>query len=100
EALPRALTAPDEFAMIAGAAKLRASEAAGMVAAIAHQTHGAIGFTQEYRLHPLTRRLWAWRDEYGSEGFWAERLGAAGAAAGADRFWPALTALDNAEDAA
>lgn len=95
EALPRALTAPEDFAMIAGAAKLRASEAAGIVAAIAHQTHGAIGYTQEYRLHPLTRRLWAWRDEYGSEGFWAERLGAAVAAAGADQFWPALTALDS-----
>ncbi|QIE55035.1 acyl-CoA dehydrogenase [Pikeienuella piscinae] len=100
DALPRALSAPEDFALIAGAAKLRASEAAGTVAAIAHQTHGAIGFTQEYQLHPLTRRLWAWRDEYGSEGVWAERLGARVAAAEADLFWPALTAMDEGEDAA
>ncbi|MFV0472847.1 MAG: acyl-CoA dehydrogenase family protein [Pikeienuella sp.] len=99
EALPRALSAPEDFAMIAGAAKLRASEAAGLVAATAHQTHGAIGFTQEYRLHLLTRRLWSWRDEYGAEGAWAERIGARVAAVGAEAFWPGLTALDQ-EDAA
>jgi hypothetical protein len=29
--------------------------------------HGAIGFTQEYTLHYATRRLWSWRDEFGSE---------------------------------
>jgi long-subunit acyl-CoA synthetase (AMP-forming) len=29
--------------------------------AIAHQVHGAIGFTQDYPLHPLTRRLMGWR---------------------------------------
>ena len=39
------------------AAKLRANRAVGTGTAIAHQVHGAIGFTQEYHLHPLTRRL-------------------------------------------
>ena len=42
-------------------------EAAGIGAAIAHQMHGAIGFTQEHQLHYLTRRLWSWRDEFGNE---------------------------------
>ena len=29
---------------------------------IAHQVHGAIGFTREHALHFATRRLWAWRE--------------------------------------
>jgi len=74
------------------AAKIRAGEAAGICAAIAHQVHGAIGFTQEHRLHYSTRRLWSWRDEFGSEAWWARRLGSAVAAAGADRLWHGITA--------
>jgi len=74
------------------AAKIRAGEAAGIGAAIAHQMHGAIGFTQEHRLHYWTRRLWSWRDEFGNEAWWARRLGGAVAAAGADRLWTGITA--------
>lgn len=74
------------------AAKIRAGEAAGIGAAIAHQMHGAIGFTQEHRLHYSTRRLWSWRDEFGNEAYWARRLGGAVAAAGADRLWHGITA--------
>jgi acyl-CoA dehydrogenase len=69
------------------AAKIRTGEAAGIGAAIAHQVHGAIGFTQEHRLHHFTRRLWSWRDEFGNEAHWANSLGGAVAAAGADRLW-------------
>ena len=60
-------------------------------AAIAHQVHGAIGFTHEHSLHFATRRLWAWREEFGADAWWAERLGQAAIAAGAAGFWPALT---------
>jgi acyl-CoA dehydrogenase len=74
------------------AAKIRAGEAAGIGAAIAHQVHGAIGFTQEHRLHYSTRRLWSWRDEFGNEAFWARRLGGRIAAAGADHLWRGITA--------
>jgi acyl-CoA dehydrogenase len=74
------------------ASKIRAGEAAGIGAAIAHQMHGAIGFTQEHRLHHLTRRLWSWRDEFGNEAYWARRLGGAVATAGADRLWQGITA--------
>jgi acyl-CoA dehydrogenase len=74
------------------AAKARAGEAAGIGAAIAHQVHGAIGFTQEHRLHLLTRRLWSWRDEFGNEATWNRRLGAEMLAAGPDGLWAALTA--------
>lgn len=45
------------------AAKVRASQAAGVVAAIAHQVHGAIGITHEHSLRFATTRLWSWRDE-------------------------------------
>ncbi|SRR5258706_5057562 len=74
------------------AAKIRAGEAAGIGASIAHQVHGAIGFTQEHRLHYSTRRLWSWRDEFGNEAYWARRLGGEVAAAGAARLWQGITA--------
>lgn len=73
-------------------AKIRCGEAAGETAAIAHQVFGAIGFTQEHVLQRFTRRLWAWRDEFGSESEWAELLGRRVAAAGADELWPMLAA--------
>ncbi len=56
-------------------AKSRVGEAAGIGSAIAHQVHGAMGFTQEYPLHHFTRRLWAWRDEFGSEAEWDQWIG-------------------------
>jgi len=74
------------------AAKIRAGEAAGIGAAIAHQVHGAIGFTQEHRLHYSTRRLWSWRDEFGNEAWWSRSLGSRVAAAGPDGLWPFITA--------
>jgi alkylation response protein AidB-like acyl-CoA dehydrogenase len=74
------------------AAKIRVGEAAGEGAAIAHQVLGAIGFTREHILHRYTRRLWAWRDEFGNETFWAVKLGNLVAAQGADALWPMLAA--------
>jgi alkylation response protein AidB-like acyl-CoA dehydrogenase len=74
------------------AAKIRAGEAAGKVAEIAHQVHGAIGFTEEHALHRLTRRLWSWRDEFGNEADWSLALGRELTAAGAEALWPAITA--------
>jgi acyl-CoA dehydrogenase len=73
-------------------AKIRAGEAAGVGAGIAHQAHGAIGFTYEHSLHFSTRRLWSWRAEFGSESRWAMRLGAGVAARGAEQLWSDLTA--------
>lgn len=57
------------------AAKAYCSNAVRQVAAIAHQVHGAIGFSSEHRLGAFTTRLWSWRDEYGSETEWATVLG-------------------------
>jgi len=81
-----------DLAFAAASAKLRAGEAAGKVADIVHQVHGAIGFTHEHRLHHLTRRLWSWRDEFGHEAFWAAELGRLVVAQGADGLWPFLAA--------
>jgi acyl-CoA dehydrogenase len=57
------------------AAKVRCGEAAGRGAEIAHQVHGASGFTDEHVLHHFTLRLWSWRDEFGTEEEWASVLG-------------------------
>jgi acyl-CoA dehydrogenase len=76
--------------LAAAAAKVRAGAAVDVVARQAHQVHGAIGFTQEHRLHHLTKRMWSWRDEAGNELTWARVLGAAVAG---DDPWAALTGL-------
>jgi len=52
------------------AAKAQCSQSATAVARIAHQVHGAIGFTHESSLRHTTTRLWAWRDEAGNERHW------------------------------
>jgi acyl-CoA dehydrogenase len=72
------------------AAKIRCAEAAAQGAAIAHQVHGAIGFTREHVLHRFTLRLLAWRDDFGNESQWAAALGSRVAARGADEFWPLI----------
>jgi acyl-CoA dehydrogenase len=74
------------------AGKARAGEAAGIAAGIAHQVHGAIGFTFEHNLHFLTRRLWSWRDEFGKDSAWNRLLGRHMAQAGADQLWAEITA--------
>ncbi|MBA4791598.1 MAG: acyl-CoA/acyl-ACP dehydrogenase [Rhizobiales bacterium] len=74
------------------AAKVRAGEAAGIAAGIAHQMHGAMGFSHEHSLHFLTKRLWAWREEFGNEAVWSRRLGAEVLRRGADDLWPFITA--------
>lgn len=78
----------------AAVAKIVAGDAAGQVAKTAHQLHGAIGVSDEYVLHRYTRRLWAWRDEYGGESEWAGRLGARLVDRGPGALWPWLTASD------
>ena len=91
DAVAEGLTFDDRVFFEVASAKVRIGEAARDGAAIAHQVHGAIGFTAEHVLHRYTRRLLAWRDDFGSESVWAARLGAMIAAAGADALWPTMT---------
>jgi acyl-CoA dehydrogenase len=97
-AIAAATSAADTFAsgapsddaafLEAASAKIRCSEAAEKGAAIAHQVLGAIGFTIEHTLHRYSLRALAWRDDFGSESFWAVELGKRVAARGADELWP------------
>ena len=77
----------DRFIDEVSASKARVGEAVGIVAEQVHQVHGAMGFTYEHRLHHFTRRLWAWRDEWGNEFYWQAKLGSRLAAMGADKVW-------------
>jgi acyl-CoA dehydrogenase len=78
----------DAYFLEAAAAKIRCSEAAEKGGAIAHQVHGAIGFTIEHILHRFSLRALAWRDDFGSESYWAVELGKLVAIRGADELWP------------
>jgi acyl-CoA dehydrogenase len=78
----------DAVFLEAVAAKIRCSEAAEKGGAIAHQVHGAIGFTIEHILHRYSLRALSWRDDFGSESYWAVELGKRIAARGADELWP------------
>lgn len=69
-------------------AKIRCAEAAEKGTAIAHQVHGAIGFSMEHVLHRFTLRALAWRDDFGHESYWAAELGKFVARRGADDLWP------------
>ena len=69
----------------------RKGQAAQTLAALAHQVHGAMGFTQDYPLHLWTRRLWAWREEWGGDAHWARELGTLASRAGPDAYWERLT---------
>jgi acyl-CoA dehydrogenase len=73
-------------------ARARMGEAAGKANAIAHQLHGAIGFTREHALHRLTTALWAWRDEFGTQRYWTLMIGQRAFAAGREGYWPMVVA--------
>jgi acyl-CoA dehydrogenase len=64
----------NELVAAVATAKSRSASAATAVARIAHQIHGAIGVTTEFGLDHFTRRLLAWRDEYGDELQWHRQL--------------------------
>jgi len=82
---------PASAAFDIAAAKVINSEAVEIATSVAHQVHAAIGITFEYRLNFFSRRLWSWRDEYGSENHWAQILGQGVASQGGDSLWPGVT---------
>ncbi len=74
-------------------AKARASMAVESATRISHQIHGAMGFTYEHRLHQYTRRLWSWRDEFGTEVYWNTLIGKKALELGGAGLWPFMTRL-------
>jgi acyl-CoA dehydrogenase len=77
--------------VMVAAARSRVAEAADCAIAIGHQVHGALGFSREYPLNWRTRRLMAWRDDYGSVLDWRRRVGSAFSGTRFDGLWVALT---------
>ena len=61
------------------------------VGALAHQIHGAIGYTEEHALHHFTKRIWSWQDEFGTELDWNRELGRAALSSPHDTFWHFIT---------
>lgn len=88
DAIANARSFDDEVYLEAASAKIRCAEAAEKGGGIAHQVHGAIGFTLEHILHRYSLRALAWRDDFGSESYWAVELGKLVAKRGADELWP------------
>ncbi len=72
-------------------AKLRTNRAIGTVTAIAHQVHGAIGFTADHPLHRYTRALYQWRSAFGNDSYWAEIIGGIAAEWGGQGLWKNIT---------
>ena len=74
-------------------AKARVGEAVGTCTDIAHQVHGAMGYTLEHSLNHRTRRLWAWRDEFGSEKDWQIEIGRFFSGNASENLWDQITLL-------
>ena len=83
----------DRTFLAVATAKIRGGQAAGAGAGIAHQVHGAMGFTREYSLQHRTRRLWAWRDDFDPETVWAIELGRHVAQRGGDALWTTVASV-------
>lgn len=75
---------------LVAAARSRLADAADAAIEIAHQVHGAIGFSREYALNHRTRRLVAWRDDYGTVLHWRRRLASDFIGLSREAFWPAV----------
>lgn len=72
------------------AAKVRVSDAAMTVCSIAHQLHGAIGFTHEFKLSHLTLSALSWIEAYGTPEGLARSLGKRIIEHGPNQLWPLL----------
>jgi acyl-CoA dehydrogenase len=77
------------------AARLRGNMAIHRGTPLAHQVHGAIGFTADYPLQRYTRRLMGWRSDFGGDS-WAELLGTGVLMADGAALWSDLAARGDA----
>lgn len=74
------------------AAKSQSSRAATTVARNCHQLHGALGMTLDYPLRHFTMPALAWRNEFGNQSFWDDRIGRLAVSSGRGA-WDLLTSL-------
>lgn len=93
EAAAAALADPGTTEFAAWVAAAQASASVAEITRIAHQLHGAIGFTELSPLHLATTRMWSWRDEDGSEHAWCRRIGRLVVEGGSDRLWPRVAGV-------
>jgi hypothetical protein len=63
-----------DAAALTSAAKVRATDAARLVARTAIQCHGAMGYTTEYDLHVFAKRVWALAPCWGGAEFHRARI--------------------------
>jgi acyl-CoA dehydrogenase len=75
---------------LVASARSRLGDAADIAITVTHQVHGAIGFSREYALNYRTRRLMAWRDDYGSVPYWRRTLAGEFVGLTREAFWPAV----------
>ena len=75
---------------LVAAARSRLGDASDAATTIGHQVHGAIGYSKEYALNHRTRRLMAWRDDFGSVQTWRRRLAGGFLDCTRESFWPAV----------
>ncbi len=85
------------FALAVAAAKTVSGRMVAATNKNAHQLHGAIGYTDEHRLQYWTRRLWAWRDDFGTEVHWSAVLGRSLVAEGGKNLWAFVTSIPPAD---
>ena len=76
---------------LVAAAISRVGDAADSAIAICHQVHGAIGYSKEYALNYRTRRLMAWRADFGGVEYWRGALARGFITATREQFWPAVS---------
>lgn len=76
-------------------AKIRVNEAVSRANPIAHQVLAAIGFTYEHTLHHSTRRLWSWRDEFGTESDWEQIVTEELMKLKKNQLWSMITGMEN-----
>ncbi|MGE2728919.1 acyl-CoA dehydrogenase family protein [Mycolicibacterium vaccae] len=79
-----------QLGFLVAVARSCAGHAASVVVRNAHQVHGAIGTTEEHRLHEYTRAALAWRSEFGTVGEFDEQLTRAAVAAGPGALWQTI----------
>lgn len=92
-AVDELVTGDDEArrVLIAEAAGVCAQQSALVCFHAAHQVHGALGFTMEHALQLSTRRLLAWRKEYGTNPGDAAAFGRRVVSSGLDALWNLMT---------